>query len=113
MSAHENLSSGQFKGYHVKLERGYDNSSGYQDHSITATHATDGVVGRLTWDAGKGHIKDIRVNEEHQRRGVATQMYQHAKKHTYIEHSNDRTVEGTKWAESTGDRVPPLIEIKK
>jgi hypothetical protein len=77
------------------------------------------TLGHLHWSSKTGEILDVRVNKDIKRKGAATAMYKAAKdvaKRTSTiapRHSNDRTVEGTKWAESTGDRVPPLIEIKK
>jgi hypothetical protein len=133
MSAHDNMSPGQFKlkhqsfgGGHWEDEHGQSEASSggpivpkdyvehpvsQQSHMITA-HAGKGTgkaLGMLTWT--KGVIQKIDVNENKQRQGIATQMYEHAKTITPgLAHSNNRTDMGDAWSKSVGGPRPPRMQ---
>ncbi len=86
-------------------------------HRITASVEGRGEVGFLTWNdrlprKTAGMILDIQVSDrELHRQGVATAMYAAAKGTGFpICHSDSRTMAGDRWADSTGDPVPPLRE---
>jgi hypothetical protein len=73
------------------------------------------MVGAMWLHPETGNIEQITVEPSHQRRGIASEMYELAKiahkhfpdKYPYPEHSPARTPEGNAWAQSTGDYVPP------
>lgn len=101
-------------------------------HEVTASTVTpegkpDKVIGRMSWSPAheeyqrlfgyaphQGEISDLHVDEEFQRRGVATKMFHLArnmaasdKRYSSIpEHSPVLTPEGYKWARSTGTWLP-------
>lgn len=94
-------------------------------HRVTARHTGTGhVVGNLDWgdqtedgseykDGDSNRIRDVYVDIEHRRKGLATAMFEHAhelsKKHGFIpypEHSPNRTDMGDAWAKSTGHHYP-------
>lgn len=101
-------------------------------HEVTASTTTpegkpDKVIGRMSWspahkeyreDYGyterQGEISDLNVDEEFQRRGVATKMFHLARKvaaadprfSSIPEHSPVLTPEGAMWARSTGTWMP-------
>jgi GNAT superfamily N-acetyltransferase len=99
MSAHNNLSKIQFK--HT-----YNNGVWLGTHTIEA--GKNGNYGHLTWDANTGNIEEIFVPEKHQRKGIATAMWNHAQQlssETGITppvHAPARTPEGDSWAKSVG-----------
>ena len=109
MAANENLSNYQFRYRPVKIDA---------LHEVQAIHKPTGErVGRMTW-LNYGPLDEIDVLHEHQRKGIATGMWNHATKlaeSTYRgvnkrvpmpEHSRFRTRSGDAWAKSTGDTVP-------
>jgi ribosomal protein S18 acetylase RimI-like enzyme len=109
MSASDHLSERQFGEY--KLSHNLDDTG---HHVITATHKGN-EVGFLDWYHTGGKIYDIGVKDEHQRKGVATNMYNYAKELsssdkniTEPRHSETRTDEGDQWARSLGERLPKL-----
>jgi GNAT superfamily N-acetyltransferase len=58
-----------------------------------------------------GTVEDVTVDERHQRRGVATALWNYAIECGYKpKHSADRTTEGDSWAKSVGGYLPPLTE---
>ena len=78
----------------------------YGEHIIEASHPEHGFLGAMELSKF-GEVKDIRVGEPFRRKGVATGMWNYAKKQGLNpEHSDSRTPEGDKFAESTGDYVP-------
>jgi hypothetical protein len=113
MAAHENLSEYQFRYRPVKSE---------ELHEVQAIHKPTGEhIGRMTW-LNYGPLHEIDVNYEHQRRGVATGMWNHAigladssynkgvnKRIPMPEHSIFRTPAGDAWAKSTGDDIPDNV----
>jgi GNAT superfamily N-acetyltransferase len=113
MAAHENLSEYQFRYRPVKSE---------ELHEVQAIHKPTGEpIGRMTW-LNYGPLDEIDVQHEHQRRGVATGMWNHAirladssyykgvnKRIPMPEHSIFRTPAGDAWAKSTDDNVPDNV----
>lgn len=80
----------------------------YGETLVQAHHPDHGVIGHLLIGAFH-NVRNIMVNPEHQRKGVATGMWNYAKQQGLEpEHSDIRTEEGTAWAKSTGDDVPGL-----
>lgn len=78
----------------------------YGEKTIEASHPEHGYLGSMRIDK-YNEVKDIRVGEEHRRKGVATGMWNYAKVQGFNpEHSDSRTPEGDAWAASTGDYVP-------
>jgi ribosomal protein S18 acetylase RimI-like enzyme len=81
-------------------------------------------VGYLEWESdtdvtplrrpSNSPIVMVEVDEEHQRKGLATAALRHSQaiakasggRIPFPEHSGDRTPEGDAWAHSTGDPVP-------
>lgn len=103
MAASDHLSH-QFDGYNLSFaDKTVD---GWKEHEITAHHK-GAQIGFLNWSGG---VNDIQVAKEHQRKGVATAMWNWAHtladKHPgdilHPEHSTHRTPSGEKWAKSTG-----------
>lgn len=85
-------------------------------HKITAhDQGTGEKVGYLEWarkpdgEHAAGEILDISVNESHQRKGIATAMYDAARQtglRPRPQHSPDRTEDGDAWVSSLGERAP-------
>lgn len=97
---------------------------GEGNSEIAQTHPRDRKVyqpgdpkpaGYLDWHRKNGQIDYIEVNPEHQRQGLATQLYNRAIQISQEQglkppkHSPDRTNAGDAWAKSTGDRLPKRI----
>jgi hypothetical protein len=80
-------------------------------HMITA-HVGKGrgkARGILTWD--RGVIQKVDVDDDMQHKGMATQMYEHAKTITPgLAHSNNRTDAGEGWAKAVGGPRPPRMQ---
>ena len=84
----------------------------WTEHTVTAHHK-DERVGFITW-GNSGGVIDMGVTIEHQRKGVATGMWNHALSLggitdkasgiliPNVEHSGNRTRQGEEWAKSTG-----------
>jgi GNAT superfamily N-acetyltransferase len=91
MPAHEHINDYQFKyrptgpqyshpGYFNDSEDDADSGWSLYDHSVTAVHKpTKQVVGEMLYHAD-GPLFEIQVNEEHQRKGLAQGMVEHAVK---------------------------------
>ena len=128
---HTNLNPKQFAPhiqYSVVTNSPYDRGTTRWGHNVNGldlvSHSPDDnakspeTLGHMHWSSTTGEILDVRVNQDVKRKGAATAMYKAAKdvaKKTNTitpRHSNDRTPEGSKWAASTGDHVPPLIVLK-
>ena len=87
-------------------------SMGNRLHEVQVSLSDDPTdVAHLAWNARGVH--NIEVPTEHQRRGVATGLWNEA--HRLAEqnaripapkHSADRTTEGDAWARSVGGRLP-------
>jgi GNAT superfamily N-acetyltransferase len=95
-----NLSPVQFKGYDLIVNKGDES------HLIEAYKGKYGPVAHFEWSADTGEIKDVKVEPEHQRKGLATAMFNKAKTITPVRHSNVRTPEGDAWAKSVGGNRP-------
>jgi GNAT superfamily N-acetyltransferase len=95
-----NLSAKQFGAYTLRVDKTND------DHLIKAYKGQDGPVGVLKWDATTGETRDVQVEPEHQRKGLATAMWNHAKEVAPIRHSGTRTPEGDAWAKTVGGKLP-------
>lgn len=79
-------------------------------HKITALHAGQ-KVGHLMW-GGENTVHSIGVEPEHQRRGLATAMWNYGhEKNPHLRHDTDRTEEGDAWAHKVGGAVPPLNKV--
>ncbi len=74
----------------------------------------DKQVGAMWLHPETGNIEQITVEPSHQRRGIASEMYELAKiahkhfpdKYPYPEHSPARTPDGNAWAKAVGGRLP-------
>jgi GNAT superfamily N-acetyltransferase len=86
-------------------------------HQITALDKETGHgVGHLQWagNENSGRIWDITVREDHQRKGLATAMYEKADRLAQSsgrriyspEHSETRTPAGDAWAKKVGGSLP-------
>lgn len=98
-------------GYKYSYERNDDGSLSVEAFLLNtkATKETDQIkkVGRLKWDSISGEIAWISVNDNHQRKGIASEMYHIAvalsKLPTGIilpRHSSVKTEEGDAWVNS-------------
>ena len=79
-------------------------------HQVTA-HTPDGAqVGSLMWHKDSNELGSVRVAEEHQRRGVATAMWNRAiQANPKLTHSAERSHAGDQWAKSVGGELPDRI----
>jgi hypothetical protein len=105
--------SAQSQGKHVSgsLSPEYRLHYGQSDeghHIIDAYHGAHDV-GSAVFDPD-GTLNELNVNPEHQRKGLATAMWDHAKSlGINPQHSNVRSRQGDAWAKSTGDPVPENV----
>lgn len=80
---------------------------------IVAEHPTAGVIGHMLLHPlvnGKRKVRNIVVNQDHQRQGVATGMWNYAQEQGLKpRHSADRTNDGDAWARSVSSRLPRRI----
>jgi GNAT superfamily N-acetyltransferase len=73
-------------------------------------------VGKLDFRKVDGEIMQVDVEEEHRRKGIATNSLGVARAYAEesglppVTHSNDRTPEGEAWAKSIGDELPTNIK---
>lgn len=82
----------------------------YGEKLVQAHHSTDGLVGELEIGNFK-NVKDIRVAEAHQRKGIATNMWHYAHAQGLNpEHSEQRTDAGDAWARTVGGELPERDE---
>lgn len=111
MAAHEHLSNYQFRYRPIKSENLNEVQAIYKP--------TNEKIGNMTWFSDIGNLNEIDVLHEHQRKGVATGMWNHAiklaeasygkginKRISMPEHSIFRTPAGDAWAKSTEDYLP-------
>jgi GNAT superfamily N-acetyltransferase len=96
------------------------------DHNVIAEHpAENEPIGYLTWanrdyeeGAQRGHIMDVHVAPEYQRKGIATGMFNHAMSIAssvgapHPIHAESRTVSGEAWAKKVGEYYPPEEIVK-
>lgn len=124
MAAHENLSEYQFRyrptGPHREglEDRPYyndwvDPDETTYDHEIVAVHKpTKEKVGTMLWNDNDGRIFQIHVNDEHQRKGVATGMLKHGSRVAeasrnrvhYPTRADIETEEGSAWSDAMEER---------
>lgn len=90
------LSSIQFNGYDLLINPGDDS------HLVEAYKGKHGPIGHLEWDAQTGETKDVSVSPEHQRKGLATAMWDVAQKSGLVKptHSSALSEQGAKWKKS-------------
>lgn len=96
MSAQDNLSIKQLGEYTLMLNKGDDS------HLIETYKGKYGPIAHLEWDAQTGETKDIKVTPEHQRKGLATAMWNMAQNVGLSKpvHSRALSEQGAKWKES-------------
>jgi hypothetical protein len=90
-----------------------NSSRPFMTHKITATFRGK-TVGHLTWDETPSEVSDIQVHQKHQRKGIATAMYNMASglpTKYQVEHSNDRTPEGEAWSKTTSNYYPSKSNV--
>lgn len=90
----------------------------FERYEISAFNKkTNEHLGHMQWSGhpgtDTGMLMSIDVDPEHQRKGIATGMFNHARELSAknpsiheIQHSNFRTLDGDDWAQSTGHYVP-------
>lgn len=100
--------------YSINYE-GNDRKPGeYGFHKITATHIPTGEkIGKLIWNdqhsPTPGKVESVYVEKEHQRKGVATAMWNYAlrlnrgRRVNRPRHSYVKSSEGAAWAKSVGN----------
>lgn len=94
--------------YELRYAHEYTGGRGGR-HVIEAHHPEDGRVGRMEWMGRPPYaIHNITVEPEHQRRGLATAMWNWAQENARPKprHSEQRTDAGDAWARSVGGRLP-------
>lgn len=103
--------SPQFKGVTYKHFDTHPTS-----YEIEAVHPKTGEsIAYMRYDKSTGEMKDISVDKEHRRKGIATGMWNHALSLANTSgivapvHSSVRTPEGAAWAASVGADAPTLI----
>lgn len=108
----DNLSPQQFGDYSIEYA-GHDRKGGSMGfHQVVAKDAGGEPVGRLLWRTGSrrpGEIHDLKVTEDHRRKGVATAMYNYAADsgiRPAPKHSRERTDDGEAWAKAVGGPRP-------
>jgi hypothetical protein len=96
MSAEQNLSSKQLGDYTLLFNKGDES------HTIETYKGKYGPVGHFEWDANTGHTKDVNVSFEHQRKGLATAMWNMAQTAgvTKPVHSDVLSEQGAQWKRS-------------
>lgn len=73
---------------------------------VHATHPEQGMVGYLKLHRD-GNARNIFVKDEYRRKGIATQMWEYAKKQGLNpQHSDSRTYLGNAWAKSLKEDLP-------
>lgn len=104
MSAGEHLSPQQFRdSLSVQVTPGY----------VAAKHPKHGYVGELTYHEGTHEVLNVDVPPEHQRKGVATAMWNAARSQGIdLQHSATRTPEGDVWARSIGGPLPSQQRVE-
>ena len=111
MAASDHLGQ-QFGDYSFKFTEG----DGDKDlHRVDAIYKGKSV-GFLDWHPyhREGELQHIEVTPEHRRKGVATSMWNFAKKQedgNFLSHGRERTDEGEAWAKSTKEPMPKRIKI--
>jgi hypothetical protein len=99
------LQPGQFGNYELRYHS-EDMGERKPRHFVEAYHEGE-KVGSLNWYGTTGTVGKIDVEDEHQRRGVATAMWDHAQSLKGVrkpKHSNDRTTQGDAWMKAVKGR---------
>lgn len=124
MAAHEHLSEYQFRYRPTGPQReGIEDRPYYQDwvdpdetlydHEIQVVHKpTKQRVGGMQWNDNDGRLYSVWVHDDHQRKGIATEMVKHGTKLSdasgmkihYPTRSDIETEEGAEWAEKMQER---------
>lgn len=95
------LNERQFGDYTLHYRRP---EMGDEQHMITAMHGEQ-KVGSLRWYPKE--ITGVDVDAEHQRKGVATAMWNMGQEiRPRPKHSAERTGQGQLWAKAVGGRLP-------
>lgn len=71
-------------------------------------------VGHIEWDENPSEVSSIQVSPKHQRKGIATAMYNMASDlptKYQIEHADDRTPEGEAWSQTTSNYYPSRSNV--
>jgi ribosomal protein S18 acetylase RimI-like enzyme len=124
MAAHKNLNEYQFRyrptGAVKDEDEEYFTQSGQEvptvyDHMVTVVHKpTKAVVGEMTWP-NEGPLYGIGVDDDHQRKGIATNMVLHAQRVSraskgkvgFPERATNETEDGEAWADAMeSKRIP-------
>jgi len=104
--------------YHLLLKAPYydhEIPQGYRDntkHIKGYVHSLD--VGRIAWNHETGELQQIEVHDRYRRQGLGTALWNKAHElsaqHGLVApvHSGVRTPDGTHWALSTKQPVPPI-----
>ena len=92
------LNRRQFKDYDLYFVP----NDGFGNHLIEGHHNKAGHVANLEWSPESGEIKNVEVEQSHQRQGLATAMFNFAKSLgvTQPKHSASLSSEGSSWKES-------------
>lgn len=124
MAAHKNLNEYQFRyrptGAVKDEDEEFFTQSGQDvptvyDHSVTVVHKpTKAVVAEMTWP-NEGPLYGIGVDDDHQRRGIATNMVLHAQRVSnaskgkigFPERAHNETEDGEAWANTMANRNIP------
>lgn len=108
---HADLFNTTHRGYKLSYSQNIyhkNSSSPSISHSISATHRGK-EVGKLEWEGDTPEITNIYVDEKHQRKGIATAMYNMARKlptKEVLGHSSHRSDEGEAWSRKTEGYYP-------
>lgn len=101
------LNPAQFGDYELRY-RTEDTGASKYDHLVEAHHGGE-RVGYLHWQGTTGRVVNVDVDDVHQRKGVATAMWNHANSLPGVrkpQHSPHRTPKGDAWSKSVGGRRP-------
>lgn len=107
------LSPQQFGDYSIEYvghEKPWAGQIGH--HQVVAKDSAGAQVGKMVWKSGSripGEVDDIRVKDEHRRKGLATAMWNYASSSGIKpspKHSAQRTDEGDAWSKTIGGRRP-------
>ena len=98
MSAERNLSPTQFKSYDLIFNKGDEKGS----HMVEAYVGKTGTIGHLEWGAQTGKVLNVQVDPEHQRKGLATAMWNMANNAEVTKpvHSLGLSTSGALWKKS-------------
>lgn len=92
------LSSSLFKDYQLNFVP----DDGFGKHLVEAYHNKEGHIANLEWDKETGAIGNVDVAEPHQRKGLATAMFNFANTLgvTKPQHTQVLSQSGKAWKES-------------